>query len=127
MKGKKTGGRKKGTPNKEHPITMEVVSTLRNMGYDPVAFQAKMARHAWNRYLKCLTKKNEYGANGALHAAIQANGDIMKYVYPTRKAIDHNVSGGVVISSFADAMLAIDGPDDEGELKDVGPTTSSEE
>lgn len=122
-----TAGRKKGTPNKPHPITMDFIETLRRLGHDPAAVHIQLYRHSWNRYLRALKAKNQWGANGALQAAIQANGDLMKYAFPTRKAVDHQVSGGIMIGTYADMAKALLGGGTEESGRDVTESDEGEE
>lgn len=100
-----TSGRKKGTPNK---VTGDIIETLKSLGHDPAAIQVHLYNEAMKGYYKRLKLKNEWGATGMLHAAIQANGDLMKYVYPTRKAVDHNHSGQV-FHTYTDMVKALTG------------------
>ena len=96
----KNGGRKKGTQNRIPPAELDAVKALRAAGHEPIIFHAQLLQHAWDRYLKALKRKNEWGANGCLEQARQANAEIMKYVYPTRKAVEHSGTVGVTFADF---------------------------
>ena len=67
--GTKTGGRKKGTPNKR---TLNFVDNLNN--YDPLKSLLKIV-------------KDE---NTPLDTRIKINLDLLPYIYPKRKSIDMN-------------------------------------
>jgi hypothetical protein len=66
---KKTGGRKKGTPNKR---TLEVTELLNNLGCDPIEGMARLA----------LDPNNSPELRGRLFS------ELAQYVAPKRKAID---------------------------------------
>ena len=68
-KGIKTGGRKKGTPNKK---TTELMELLGN--YNPVKRLIEIA-------------KDE---NTSLDMQVKINLDLLPYIYPKRKSIDMN-------------------------------------
>ena len=68
-KGIKTGGRKKGTPNKK---TTELIELLGD--YNPIVRLIEIA-------------KDE---NTSLDMQVKINLDLMPYIYPKRKSIDMN-------------------------------------
>ena len=72
MKNLKTGGRKKGTPNKK---TLEVQKLLAASDFDPIAAMIKISQQA-------MTDKNYLLAG-------QMAKELAQYVYPKRKAIEH--------------------------------------
>lgn len=112
-------GRKKGTRNKPKPLdplSLDAVETLRKMGHDPMVVQINIYRHSWNRYLKALKNRNEWGANGALMAASKANAEILKYIYPTRKAVDHVISGNVAVTYAGLAQQLLGDSKDERDV-----------
>ena len=67
--GKKTGGRVAGTPNKR---THELVDRLHDLGVDPVAGLAEIA-------------KDE---NAPLEIRARVQMELMAYLYPKRKAVE---------------------------------------
>lgn len=71
MKGTKTGGRKKGTPNTERKELNEML-TDKYPGYHPVMAMADIANN----------KRNN------LSIIFQANKEVAKYICPQLKAVD---------------------------------------
>lgn len=103
VKKKKTGGRKKGTPNR---VTLDLIQTLTDMGHEPAAHHVKIFNEAMKNYEKKKKAKNDWGANGALDTAQKANAELMKYTYPTRKAVEHSGPNGspIGIKTFNDLV-----------------------
>jgi hypothetical protein len=97
----KTGGRKRGTPNKK---TQELLGLLEEKNFNPAEKLISVYRRAIKSF------DNSKGSSGQgpdmtfkyLEIAEKAASDLMQYVYPKRKAIDHT-SGGQPIN-FADLM-----------------------
>ena len=79
-KGKKTGGRKPGIPNKSATSLIERLEIL-YPGYHPVMAMAKVAHETKDEVLR-----------------LKAHAEIAKYICPQLKAIEH--SGGVDISEI---------------------------
>ena len=79
-RGRKTGGRRRGTPNK---LTQSVIDRLAELGCDPIEGMAKIAA--------------DEKAPVEIRARMFA--ELAQYVAPKRKAIDHDVAPDV-----ADAM-----------------------
>ncbi len=75
MKGAKTGGRKKGPPNKR---TQEVIDKLAALDCDPIAGMAKIA----------LDEKNTPELRGRMFS------ELSQYIAPKRKAIEHSGESG---------------------------------
>lgn len=115
-------GRKKGVGNKidkvQNKMLFDACAALQEIGHDPIKFHAKLLASAWERYLKALTRKNEWGANGCLEQARMANAEIMRYIYPTKKAVEHSGQVGV---TFADFMAMA-----ENETVDVTPNNTNQ-
>lgn len=68
--GRKTGGRKKGVPNR---ITIEVAEQLRALGCDPITGIAKMA----------MDENNSPELRGRLYM------ELAQYVAPKRRTVEH--------------------------------------
>jgi hypothetical protein len=68
----KTGGRKRGTPNKK---TVAVQEQMEQLGFDPIESMIKICNQA-------MTDKN-YSLAG------QMAKELAQYVYPKRKAVEH--------------------------------------
>jgi hypothetical protein len=79
--GLKTGGRKKGTPNKR---TMELAERLEAMGCDPLEGMARIA----------MDPESPPELRGRMYA------ELAQYVYPKRRAIDTGETGNVVAISI---------------------------
>ena len=102
----KTGGRKKGTPNK---ITLDLVALLEEQGFSPAAKLVENHALAMKEYERAAEifdaiqdKRADYklvplhndNACNYLKLAQGAASDLMSYVYPKRKAIEHTGAGG---------------------------------
>ena len=68
----KTGGRKRGTPNKK---TVAVQEQMEQLGFDPIESMIEICNQA-------MTDKN-YALAG------QIAKELAQYVYPKRKAVEH--------------------------------------
>ena len=68
----RTGGRKKGTPNKK---TLEVQERINALDYDPITTMVKISQQAMD--------DENYALAG------QMAKELAQYVYPKRKAIEH--------------------------------------
>ncbi len=73
--GNKTGGRKKGTPNKR---TQEVIDQLTALDCDPIEGMARIA----------LDDQNSSELRGRMFS------ELAQYIAPKRKAIEHRGEGG---------------------------------
>ena len=69
--GQKTGGRKKGTPNKR---TQEIQAKLETLGCDPIEGMARIATDETN----------------PPELRLKAYSDLAPYLYPKRKAVEHS-------------------------------------
>lgn len=69
--GKKTGGRRAGTPNKR---TLELVDKLLDLGVDPIEGMARLA----------MDPNNTPELRGRMYA------ELAQYVAPKRKAVEHS-------------------------------------
>jgi hypothetical protein len=78
MKGAKTGGRQKGTPNR---LTTTVRETLEEMGCNPIQGMARIA----------MNPKASLELQGRMYA------ELAQYEYPKRKAIEHSGPAGAPI------------------------------
>src|SRR4051812_32595528 len=77
-KGRKTGGRQKGTPNK---ATQDVAARLKALGCDPIEGMAALA----------LDTSNPPELRGRMFS------ELAQYVAPKRKAIEHSAEPGTFI------------------------------
>jgi len=75
----RTGGRKKGTPNKK---TLEIQERINALDYDPITTMVKVSQQA-------MADEN-YALAG------QMAKELAQYVYPKRKAIEHTSEEGAV-------------------------------
>lgn len=103
VKRPKGAGRKLGTPNKR---TWALVSELERLGFEPAAKYVQLILDNEADYHK--NRKNELGPQYSRVATV-ACGDLMKFVYPTRKAVDVTTDGQNVANSFAELVKAVMG------------------
>ena len=75
--GKKTGGRQKGTPNKDTKALQDRIAS-KYPGWDPVEAMAEIARDEQNDVMVRLAALKE----------------IAQYIHPKRKAIEHTGKDG---------------------------------
>lgn len=117
--GERRGGRAKGAMNK---ISLDLLEELRAKNFNPAAELVEIIKDA----------RDEYARSQEIHDAIQENrdeakikgyfadtgpaylgiaakacADLMKFVYPTRKAIDHTSGGESFNQSFVDVVKAV--------------------
>jgi hypothetical protein len=77
-------GRKKGTPNK---MTQSVMDICAEMGFDPVRGLVQLA----------LTAEDESNR-------VTAHKELMKYIYPQRKAVEHSGTIDTGLQSIIDNL-----------------------
>lgn len=82
----KTGGRKKGTPNKKSRFVREL---LENQKFDPVTECVVVFRKAMDKFEH--QNHSEFQFKWLEIAGKQCH-ELMKYCYPQLKAIDHNLT-----------------------------------
>jgi len=101
---RKTGGRKKGTPNKK---TQEVIERLKELGCDPIEGMAKIAMGVSpcvsceeSGFIKAEEEKEvcpNCNGLGVLESSIELKGQMYKelaqYIAPKRKAVE--ISGDI--------------------------------
>ncbi len=98
-------GRKVGSKNKDSsPLTLDLVKTLREMGHDPAAFQVEICVEAMKRYRAIMKTKGKFGAASALHVAERANAELLKYIYPTRKAVEGTNGEAITLKSIIEIL-----------------------
>ncbi len=78
--GRKSGGRKKGTPNKK---TKEIIDKLEELNCDPIEGMASIARIA--------KTMGDFSLAGSMYK------ELAQYVYPKRKAVEHTKLNEAVI------------------------------
>jgi hypothetical protein len=102
----KNAGRKKGTPNK---VTLDAIEELQRMGHEPIIEHVRIFNQAMASYNAKKKKNNDYGAASCLDVAVRANAEIMKYIYPTRKAVEHTGQNGEpLFKSLTDFIVHLD-------------------
>lgn len=111
-KGKKTGGRKKGQPNKRTQLAIEI---LEDMAFCPVRKGVYMYRRA----LKTFEKDKSDFRFKYLEIAQRELQDLRQYAYPKRKAIDLTNNGEAF--SLVDMVMQL-----EAELGKAGPGPAGE-
>jgi hypothetical protein len=88
---KKKAGRPKGAPNK---ITLDLIQTLKDKGFDPAAELVKCHAEAMKLYRTKVKQTNSWGAGPALDIAQRCASDLMEYVYPKRKSVELSGADG---------------------------------
>lgn len=94
-------GRKKGQPNKR---TWELISVLEEKGYDPAAKLIQLGLEAEESYMAL--NRNSENAPQFLKVAKDAASDLMRYVYPQRKALDLT-TGGEKLQTLTDIFASV--------------------
>lgn len=97
-------GRKKGVPNKTGPLTLDLIKTLKEKGHDPAAEQVNIFLIAMNHAKELIKKKKTYGLMSALKIASDANAELLKYIYPTRKAIEGNDGDQLTVKTLIEFL-----------------------
>lgn len=96
-KGQKTGGRTKGTPNKERHNALALVDEL---GVDPIRVMLLIAKGDWKALGYEAPVSIKIGKNGesyseeviSLTHRLTACADVAPYLYPKLKSIEHKMS-----------------------------------
>lgn len=84
--GERRGGRTKGTCNR---ITTDFLEGLREQGYDPVTEIINSIYDVEEKFLNAPEDlKPQYMA-----MLLRTKGELLKYIYPQRKAVDHTTAG----------------------------------
>lgn len=97
--GRKTGGRKAGTPNKR---SQEVAEKLEHMGVDPIERLALIAEMAEQDAQMAENPKDRLPH---LQLAKDCHKELAQYVAPKRKAVEHSGTVGI---SHEQALAALD-------------------
>lgn len=103
MKGKKTGGRPKGTPNKRSQALEERAQAL---GVNPFEILLLFAKGDWEALGYPSEFDTKYTSSGSPYSVRiispdtrqRSAAEVCQYLHPKRKAIEH--SGGVAIKPF---------------------------
>ena len=99
--GPKTGGRKKGTPNK---ATLTIAEKLEALGCDPIEGMARIA----------MDEKNSPETRGRYYS------ELAQYLYPKRKAVDVSVEQPTVTNVITNVDSS-PGGSDVGDQPDSKP------
>lgn len=101
--------RPKGSVNKDTAaLRLDLIATLREKKFDPVAALVEIHMEATKLYKKRLLHHNGFGAVGAMGIAREAASDIMEYVYSKRKAVElTGAEGSDLFQSFTDMVKQI--------------------
>ena len=87
---------------------MELLRTLKEKGFDPVAALVEVYTDAQRLYKERLKHPNGFGAVGAMGVAREAASDIMQYVYPKQKSVEMTGADGAdLFQSFNDLVREI--------------------
>lgn len=90
---KKTGGRQKGTPNKD---TQYLIDVCKRMGHDPVEFYVNVVKGNWEKVGLDSKTNTFYTKSGDSYEQDQitvdhrlaANAKLFEYMFPKRKAVE---------------------------------------
>lgn len=107
MKGMKTGGRKKGTPNKENPLKGFI--RAHSMSY----FEPKMVHDEDTDTLRSISQFEIDMAMMAPDDRVNAELRLLEFHTPKMKAIDMDVNANVNVLTIEDKLRALCGEDDE--------------
>lgn len=117
--GERRGGREKGTPNKR---TWDLVQKLEELGFDPAAKLIQLTLDAEAEYARSkeihdriqenrddADIKGYFADTGPAYLGIASRNcaDLLKFVYPQRKAVDVTSGGQNVFQSFSDVVKKV--------------------
>jgi hypothetical protein len=93
MKGQKSGGRKKGTPNKD---SLSIEQKAQELGFDPLKVLIHFAQGDWKSLGYDSEVYHMEKADGSINMGfvitpnmrMTATETIMKYIYPQKKAVE---------------------------------------
>ena len=114
MKGKKTGGRQKGTPNKENPLKGFI--RAHSMSY----FEPRLVRDENTGTLRSMSQFEIDMAMLAPDDRVSAELRLMEFHTPKMKAVDVDMNANVNVLTIEDKLrsLCCDGDDGDGEDDD---------
>ncbi len=116
---RKGAGKKKGSTNVvTTQLRFDILATLRTHGIDPLTMVLKNyelceellteAREGYENEFSPVKKVNHWLVNSRLQMLQQASFELMKYVYPQRKAIELTGAGGEdLFRSFAEMVKQV--------------------
>lgn len=81
-------GRKAGGKNKLGPTAVDLIETLRQRGHNAAAAQLEVYILAIKEFKAIKARGTSFGAASFLAIAEKANSELLKYIYPQRKAIE---------------------------------------
>lgn len=98
----------RGLPKQTTQMRLDLIETLKQKGFDPVAALIEIHHDARKHYKQRLKTANGFGAVGAMGVAREAASGIMEYVYPKRKAVElTGAEGADLFQSFNDLVREI--------------------
>jgi hypothetical protein len=99
--GERRGGRAKGVPNKR---ATDILDKLKRYNFDPARKLIELTMEAERAY-----HANKHNEEGARYLAIASKNcaDLMKFVYPIRKAVDITSNGEKIPDSFAEMVKSV--------------------
>lgn len=122
--GKKTGGRKPGTPNKmPHALRADLGDKLAELGFDPIVQLVKVHKAAWVEYERADVIHAAINANRAHHdmaplnaseatsylkIAESSSAEILQYLLPKLKSQEFKGEGvDKLVGSFTELMKQV--------------------
>ena len=112
MKGMKTGGRKKGTPNKENPLKGFI--RTHSMSY----FEPKLVHDEDTDKMRSMSQFEIDMAMLAPNDRVNAELRLLEFHTPKMKAIDMDVNAQVNVLTIEDKLRALCGEDEDDEDDD---------
>jgi hypothetical protein len=110
MKGMKTGGRKKGTPNKDNPLKEFIRS--HSLAY----FEVKETRYKGK---KCTMSQFDIDMAELDHDdRVSAELRLLEFHTPKMKAVDVDLSANIHVHTIEDKLRALCGEDGDEDLDD---------
>lgn len=95
MKGRKTGGRAAGTPNKDKAALLELIQeAVDDSDYHPVVAMAVIANDTTTKYVKVDGKRRRV-PKYPLELRAQMHREVAQYVAPKLKAVEHSAGDEV--------------------------------
>lgn len=105
--GKKTGGRKKGTPNKDKQELLALIrDAVGDEDYHPVVAMAKVAFDTSTKQVKGLDGKRRQEPKVPLELRCRMHQEVARYVAPQLKAIEHTAGDETKGLNFIMGLVA---------------------
>lgn len=105
-RGRKTGGRKKGTENKvDSKMRFDLMEALKVRNFEPATALVEIYEESMKLYRDKLDNQKGWGAGPALDTAQKCAATLMEYVYPKRKSVELTGKDGADVFQSFTAMI----------------------